>query len=174
MRAVEFGTPPSRLLKPAQAAVVRGDDILEVADVHTGIVVIVSDGAGVTAIATPVFARDKEGCRVETATLLDHALRKLGSLHHARAAIIGCAPDQRSRLLPTRVRMLLQARRIPVVLEQLDGRFGMVQVDGFGLITDKVLGHSVPLNAARVTRRVACRADELGGGSMLAGDAAAV
>ena len=163
-RPVSIVGARSVVVKPGQMACVQGLDAVFVADVYAGVVVIISDGTGVVAVAAPVLYRGKASRDKESSALLDRCLQELGSLQRARAALIGLAHDGRSRLLPNRVRLLLQARRIPIVFEALDGRFSSLHVYGFGLVSDAAQSLTAPLNAARVPRRQACRADDLRSG----------
>ena len=141
--------PPAQLA-PGDVAVITADRCVRVIDATVGVVVIVSDGVGATAVATPNVARERRRATNRTSLLIDRGLSGLANLRQARAVIICDRRDALSRVLAERTRSLLRARCVPVVAERMDGGVRCLDVDGFGFVVDRDSGASFSLNAFHV------------------------
>lgn len=112
--------------------------------------VIISDGVGHVAVATPNVVRERRRADNRTSGLIDRGLAGLAHLRQTRAAIVGDRRDPLSRILAERTRNLLQARNIPVVAEHMDGGVRSLEADGFAFVVDLDSGASFSLNACFV------------------------
>jgi hypothetical protein len=141
--------PPAQL-SPGDVAIATCDRWVRVIDATVGIVVIVSDGIGTTAVATPNVVRERQRATNRTSFLIDRGLSGLANLRRARAVIIGDRRDALSRVLAERTRSLLLARCVPVVAERMDGSVRCLDVDGFGFVIDHDSRASFSLGALHV------------------------
>jgi hypothetical protein len=157
-RGIVEATPT--LLADGGVVIAAADQRIRVIDATTGVVVIMSDGVGTVAVATPNVARERRRAENRTSALIDRGLAGLAQLRHARAAIVGDHRDTLSRILAERTRSLLRARGIPIVAERMDGGVRSLEVDGYACVIDRDTGASFSLNALYVPSRHR-RADQL-------------
>lgn len=148
-----FIDPPPRILEPGGVVVVEADERVHVADASVGVVVIISDGVGAVTVATPKTAH--ASCRgdQEAGALIDRGLAQLGEARFARAVLLSDSRSPRSRVLANRIRSLLQARQIPIVVDRGDGAVRALEVDGYAWVRDQDTDESFSLNAIYVPAR---------------------
>lgn len=127
-----------------QQTTLLSDQVATAACSQGALVVVMTDGLGMTTVSSMCWTSGN-GVAAKMKAARD-ALPRRGRV---RAALIGDRHHDGVRALAGRLRTMLFQQGVDVIAERLDGQVQMIQVDGFGQVTDMESGSFCALSALR-------------------------